>query len=586
MPSPRLLARAFALAIALALTVLPASAFATQLELRSNPPGLRLSVDGRPAITPFTRTFEPGQRVTLDAPDPQTLLGYDYAFGAWGSRRIPKRSTITVGNEDAVYEAIFRFTGRRTVLGADTIGDHLSEAPPGRGEAYRALAARSAALDRLRLYLDASSDATQLSLGLYADAGGTPGALLGSGIAATVQAGAWNEVELDQHPKLVAGRGYWIGLLNPATGAGVLRWRARAGGSGGGDETTRSGDLSAPPATWAPGASYADGPLSAYGLAPAPPPPDPGVDVEPGRLVFAATAGSRPAAAQSLVVQANSGGCGPCHWEISDDADWLSETPGEGDWPTEVSVAVDPTGLNPGTYRATVVVGRGEGIDRTEIPVVLNVVGPAEHLVGAWSFDEAGGATATDVSGHRNDGEIEDAQRTPVGVYGGALAFDGARDIVTVPADSIHRTDAMTIEGWVRPNALSEPMRPLALRSAPGGPPWALYAAGPGGLPSGHTRTDAERFAGATTNLALVPTWTHLAMTYDSTRIRLYVNGRLVATTLQTGPLAASSEPLLIGNDLSGQWFDGLIDEVRVYDRALSGSDILVDLATPLIPTD
>src|SRR4051794_30598686 len=280
MPSPRLLARAFAFAIAFAVTAVPASAFATQLELRSNPPGLQLSVDGRPAITPFTRTFEPGQQVTLDAPDPQTLLGYDYAFGAWGGLPIPKRSTITVGTEDAVYEANFRFTGRRTVLGADMIGDHVSEAPPGRGEAYRTLAARSATLDRLRLYLDATSDATQLSLGLYADAGGTPGALLGSGTAATPQAGAWNEVELDQHPKLVAGRSYWIGLLNPATGAGVLRWRDRAGGSGGGDETTRGGGPSPPPPPGGPRAALPARPPPPPGAGPPPPPPPPGGGAE------------------------------------------------------------------------------------------------------------------------------------------------------------------------------------------------------------------------------------------------------------------------------------------------------------------
>jgi hypothetical protein len=578
MPSPRLLACAFA--IALAVTVFPAGAFATEVDLRSSPPGLQLSVNGESEAAPFTRTVEPGTELTIDAPDPQTLLGYDYAFGVWDGWPIPKQATFTVGNENQVYDAIFRFTGRRTVLGADTIGDNVSEAAPGQGQAYRTLAGHSATLDQLRLYLDGSSEATLLALGLYADAGGTPGALLGSGVATTVRAGAWNEVELDRHPKVVAGRSYWIGLLNPAGGEGVLRWRDHAGGSGGGTESAR--DLSALPATWATGGTSTDGPLSAYGLAPAPPAPDPGVDVEPGRLAFAATAGADAPPSQSLVVQANSGGCGPCHWEISDNADWLSETPGDGDWPTEVSVSVDPDGLEPGIYRATVVVDRGQGVDRTNIPVVLKVSATAEHLVGAWSFDEANGSTATDLSGHGNDGEIENAQRTPVGVYGGALAFDGIDDVVTVPASrSLRLTDGLTIEGWVRPNVLSGPLRPLAV-----GPAWALYAAGPGGLPSGQTVADADRLARGTTKLALAPTWTHLAMTYDGARARLYVNGRLVATTLQTGLFETRWGALHIGNDLCGNWFDGLIDEVRVYDRALSAPELLQDLATPLIPTD
>jgi hypothetical protein len=101
-----------------------------------------------------------------------------------------------------------------------------------------------------------------------------------------------------------------------------------------------------------------------------------------------------------------------------------------------------------------------------------------------------------------------------------------------------------------------------------------------------HADRAALGAAPAPQSLAPAPTWTHLAVTYGGTRVRLYVNARLVATTLQRGPIARSRHPLLIGNDLCGDWFDGLIDEVRVYDRALSGREILLDLATPLIPTD
>jgi hypothetical protein len=583
MPSQRAMACVFAIAIA---ALFPATASATEVTMLSSPPGLKLSLNDEVATTPFTRSFAPGTEITIDAPEPQTLFGYDYAFGVWGGRRIPKRSTDIVPETDIAYEAIFRFAGRRTVVGSDVVGDHVSGKSPGRGEAYRVLASRSGTIDRLRLFLDESSEATALSLGLYADAGGTPGALLAAGTAETVRAGAWNEVQLALPPKLVAGRSYWIGLLNPSSSEGVLRWRDRAGGSGGGEETTRGDELSALPATWVTGAAYSDGPLSAYGLGPAPAAPDLAVDVEPGRLAFAAKAGGDAPAPQSLVVQANNGGCGPCHWEISDDATWLSETPGSGDWPTEVTVSVDTTGLNAGTYHATVALDRGEGVDRTTIPVVLRVAAPADHLVGAWSFDEASGATASDSSGHGNDGHIDGAQHTTVGLYGSALAFDSASDTVEVPdSDSLHVTDGVTIEGWVRPNVLSGPMRTLAAKQGDDELAWGLFAAGPGGLPSGHATTDVERYARGTAKVALTPTWTHLATTYDGSRIRLYVNGRLVAITAQKGALITGSGPLSIGN-FCGDWFDGLVDEVRVYDRALTAGEILVDLATPLTPSD
>ena len=112
-----------------------------------------------------------------------------------------------VPESDAAYDAMFRFTGRRTVLGSDAVGATSPRQPPGHGEAYRVLASRSADDGPAAAVLDASSEATELSLGLYADAGGTPGALLGAGFAKSVQSGAWNEVELGLQPKVTAGRG-------------------------------------------------------------------------------------------------------------------------------------------------------------------------------------------------------------------------------------------------------------------------------------------------------------------------------------------------------------------------------------------
>jgi hypothetical protein len=76
-------------------------------------------------------------------------------------------------------------------------------------------------------------------------------------------------------------------------------------------------------------------------------------------------------------------------------------------------------------------------------------------------------------------------------------------------------------------------------------------------------------------------TWTHLATTYDGATLRLYVNGVQVSSLAKTGNLLTSTNPLEIGSDsIYGQYFAGTIDEVRVYNRALSAGEIQTDMNT------
>ena len=75
-------------------------------------------------------------------------------------------------------------------------------------------------------------------------------------------------------------------------------------------------------------------------------------------------------------------------------------------------------------------------------------------------------------------------------------------------------------------------------------------------------------------------TWAHVAATYDGATLRLYVDGSLVASVAATGAISTSTGALRIGgNVLWGEYFQGLIDEVRVYNRALTLSQIQSDMA-------
>lgn len=80
-----------------------------------------------------------------------------------------------------------------------------------------------------------------------------------------------------------------------------------------------------------------------------------------------------------------------------------------------------------------------------------------------------------------------------------------------------------------------------------------------------------------------VKRWSHLAVSYDGTALRLYVNGTQVSGRAISGTILKSTDPLWIGgNQPYGEYFQGLIDEVRVYDRALSPADVRAEMSTPI----
>ncbi|MDB6015981.1 MAG: Peptidase BlaR1 [Pedosphaera sp.] len=72
-----------------------------------------------------------------------------------------------------------------------------------------------------------------------------------------------------------------------------------------------------------------------------------------------------------------------------------------------------------------------------------------------------------------------------------------------------------------------------------------------------------------------VNTWYHVAMTYDGKIMKLYVNGNVDGSMPASGPITVTANPLLIGGDGFGGWdFAGLVDELSLYNRALSAEEI------------
>jgi hypothetical protein len=227
----------------------------------------------------------------------------------------------------------------------------------------------------------------------------------------------------------------------------------------------------------------------------------------------------------------------------------------------------------------------GNGATSAGVGVAVSNTAPASPgLVAAYGFDETSGSIVGDSSGNSNSGSITGAARIVAGKYGGALSFNGSSNLVSVPdSNSLDLTSGMTLEAWVKPTTLGA-FKTVVLKEAPGDLSYGMYASSAYGG-SGVSRPSAwiaGTDVGATTAL---PTgaWSHLAATYDRTSFKLYINGTQVASKAFTGAITPSTGALKIGgNSIWGEYFNGQIDEIRVYNRALSPSEIAADRDAPI----
>ena len=203
--------------------------------------------------------------------------------------------------------------------------------------------------------------------------------------------------------------------------------------------------------------------------------------------------------------------------------------------------------------------------------------------IAAYAFNEGAGTTAGDASGNGRTGALTNATWTAAGKYGGALSFNGSSSRVTVAdAAALHLSTAMTLEAWVKP-------------SAAGSADWQaiIYKAYDAHFLATLPGAASVPTAGGTVAGGLVQvtspsglpanTWTHVATTYDGATLRLFVNGAQVASQPATGRLDDSSSPVEIGGSaIDGGPFAGLIDDVRIYNTALTAAQIQSDMTTPI----
>jgi hypothetical protein len=216
-------------------------------------------------------------------------------------------------------------------------------------------------------------------------------------------------------------------------------------------------------------------------------------------------------------------------------------------------------------------------------------------LVGHWTLDEGTSTTANDTSGNNNTGTLINNPSWVTGHVGnGALNFDGSTKYVEAtnsPSLSISGNQ-LTVSAWVfQPNniststhyaiiaKLSDPINYISPYFS-----YALY------FLNGSYATFFVTVGGSEQTLTgpslSVNAWHHIVGVYDGSHILLYTDGVLQGTQAQTGNISAFSTPFRIGTNTDfSRNYSGSIDEVRIYNRALSSSDVtqLYDITPPVL---
>ena len=254
------------------------------------------------------------------------------------------------------------------------------------------------------------------------------------------------------------------------------------------------------------------------------------------------------------------------------------------------STAQNPshTYANAGTYTVTLTATGASGTTpstKTQTITVSAASASAGGLVAAYNFEEASGATVVDVSGKGNHGTVSGATRTTAGKFGRALSFDGVDDWVTInDSASLDLTNGMTLEAWVYPTDTMSGWQTVLNKEQPDGFGAAYYLAANSDLNQPEVAvytTDWYKLYGGPALSA--NKWVHLVGTYDGSTMKLYVNGSQVSSQQQAGGIDVTNGVLRIGgNSYWGEFFKGRIDEIRIYNRALSATEIKSDMNTAI----
>jgi hypothetical protein len=201
----------------------------------------------------------------------------------------------------------------------------------------------------------------------------------------------------------------------------------------------------------------------------------------------------------------------------------------------------------------------------------IRIIDNAQPLKLSLPMDEVDDSTVYDKSGNNNDGTVGGALLVD-GKQNKALSFDGEDDYVMVPYFNESRTE-LTISLWVLLQEVADGYLTLIKRAGE----WRIYQ-------EYNTRQLAFAYQdknGVThwlfwTHDLDLNVWHHIVVTFSLSQgiAHMYLNGTLINSSTDVVEIGANPEPIVVSSGYPPESFKGIIDEVRIFNKALSSAEI------------
>ncbi len=237
-----------------------------------------------------------------------------------------------------------------------------------------------------------------------------------------------------------------------------------------------------------------------------------------------------------------------------------------------------PTTAQVGSYPVSFTVTDARGLSSMATTILTVLANPLDGRTAYWKFDETNGTTATDSAG-TNHGVLRNfnfsgSSGWTAGHVDNTLSFDGINDYVSLSSGPLNLTNNFTILAWVYPRSATASTAFLSVRCTYQSSGLRAFISGNALLVQGQ--------AGASWRSAIVASgafqnnnWHHLALVYDKSTVKAYVNGVLQGTANWGSDLVMNAaSPSWLGTEGS-YFFNGMLDEVMVFNRTLGADEIL-----------